>query len=146
MFHSHRRTVRGLALALALVTPFILAGTAGGALGNKKQEKKSEKAGKVYKNIQLLKDVPADQIGPIMHKINDSLGVKCDFCHVIETDAAGKHIGWEKDDKPMKGVARKMIILTNSINKREKILGGKATCNMCHHGRPEPEMNPSPGK
>jgi hypothetical protein len=146
MFHSHRRTVRGLALALALVAPFVLAGTAGSALGNKKQEKKVQKAGQVYKNLQLLKDVPADQIIPIMHKINDSLGVKCDFCHIIETDSAGKHVGWEKDDKPMKGVARKMITLVNSINKREKILGGKATCNMCHHGHPEPELNPPAGK
>ena len=113
------------------------------------QDKKPETkktAREVYKNIKVLpKDLPADQVIPIMHKINDSLGVRCDFCHVIETDAAGKHVGWEKEDKKMKEVARKMIVMTNDLRDKQKILDKKATCFMCHHGKAEPETNaPAP--
>jgi Photosynthetic reaction centre cytochrome C subunit. len=108
------------------------------------QETKSEKktAREVYKNIKVFpKDLPADQVIPIMHKINDSLGVKCDFCHVIETDSQGKHVGWEKDDKKMKLVARDMIVMTGQMRAKQKYLKEKASCFMCHHGKPEPETN-----
>ena len=104
-----------------------------------KQEKKT--AREVYKNIKVFpKDLPADQVIPIMRKINDSLGVKCDFCHVVETDAQGKHVGWEKDDKKMKQVARDMIVMTGKM-RGQKYLKDKASCFMCHHGKPEPETN-----
>ena len=36
----------------------------------------------VYKNIQVLKGVPADQFIPAMQFIAASLGVQCDFCHI----------------------------------------------------------------
>lgn len=102
---------------------------------------------KKYKNIKVLKDLPADQLIPVMHKIDDSLGVKCDFCHVIKPD----HTGFELDDKPTKNVARSMITMTNDINKHQKILNNKATCFLCHHGKPEPEnlpptAGPGPGQ
>jgi hypothetical protein len=107
-------------------------------------------AREVYKNIKVFpKDLPADQVIPIMHKINDSLGVKCDFCHVIETTADGKHVGWEKDDKKMKSVAREMITMTSNMRAKQKFLKNKASCYMCHHGKPEPETNapePKPGR
>lgn len=93
-----------------------------------------------YKNIKVLKDLPADQLIPVMRKINTALGVKCDFCHVVNPD----HSGFEKDDKPAKEMARKMILMTQDINKRHKFVTGKVTCFTCHHGHPEPE-NPPPG-
>jgi hypothetical protein len=90
-----------------------------------------------FKNLKVLKNVPPDQIIPIMHKINDSLGVRCDFCHVIKPD----HTGFELDTKPEKQTARKMIVMTQKLNKSEKILAGKATCFMCHHGHAMPDVN-----
>jgi hypothetical protein len=116
---------------------------AGILLASTAQEAKPEKktAREVYKNIKVFpKDLPADQVIPIMHKINDSLGVKCDFCHVIETDAQGRHVGWEKDDKKMKLVARDMIVMTTKM-RGQKYLKDKASCFMCHHGHAEPETN-----
>jgi hypothetical protein len=105
-----------------------------------------KKSSQQFKNIKVLKDLPADQMIPVMRKINASLGVKCDFCHVINPD----HTGFEKDDKRMKAMARKMMVMTQKLNKSEKILEGKATCFMCHHGRPEPDTNaptpPPPGR
>jgi hypothetical protein len=95
---------------------------------------KPKTAAQQYKNIKVLKDLPADKLIPLMHDINTSLNVRCDFCHVRNA--------WEKDDVPMKETARKMMIMTNDINAHQKILDKKATCYMCHHGHPEPETKP----
>jgi hypothetical protein len=102
-----------------------------------------------FKNLKVLRDVPADQIIPLMHAYSASLGVQCDHCHVVETNAAGQHVGWEKDTRPQKETARKMITMTRDLNAHQKILDGKASCFMCHHGRAEPETKvvvpPPPG-
>ncbi len=42
-------------------------------------------AEQVYKNIQVLKGVPAEQLNDAMHVIRGAVGVGCEFCHV-ETD------------------------------------------------------------
>src|SRR5258708_12869809 len=39
-------------------------------------------ASQQFKNIQVLKDVPADQLIPAMQFITSSLGVDCEYCHV----------------------------------------------------------------
>src|SRR4051794_24371066 len=62
-----------------------------------------------FKNIQVLKGVPADQVIPAMQFISASLAVECDFCHV---DRA-----FDKDDKKPKQSARFMIEMQNGINK-----------------------------
>ena len=87
------------------------------------------------KNLTVLKDVPADQIGPAMQFISVSLGVECTFCHV-----AGK---MEADDKPSKNTAREMIAMTNEINKAH--FGGRPqiTCNSCHRGSTRPAGVPA---
>src|SRR3954453_13745738 len=54
-----------------------------------------------FKNIQVLKGIPADQLIPAMQFITASLGVECDFCHVQGA--------FEKDDKKPKQIARKMM-------------------------------------
>jgi len=35
-----------------------------------------------FKNIQVLKNIPAEQLIPSMQFIAASLGVDCEFCHV----------------------------------------------------------------
>ena len=92
-----------------------------------------------YKNIQVLKDVPADQVDGIMRFMSASLGVRCDFCHV--TSETGN---WpmEKDDKKNKLTARTMVTMMNTINAAN--FEGKPTvnCASCHHGRNEPDRLP----
>src|SRR4051794_20525791 len=63
-----------------------------------------------YKNLQLLKDLPAEQLPNAMQYIAASLGVQCGFCHVQGPD------GWhfESDDRQPKGTARKMIQMVNT--------------------------------
>src|SRR6201987_5050559 len=66
-------------------------------------------AEQVYKNIQVLKGVPADQLIPAMQFITASLGVECQFCH--------EEGAFEKDDKKPKQTARKMIAMMFATNK-----------------------------
>ena len=81
------------------------------------------------KNIQMLKGLPADRLTPIMFAFKNSLGVDCTYCHVKDQ--------FEKDDKPAKQVARKMIAITREANAK---LGGagRVTCFTCHRGQPRP--------
>ncbi|HYP28946.1 MAG TPA: photosynthetic reaction center cytochrome c subunit family protein [Blastocatellia bacterium] len=82
-----------------------------------------------YKNIQLLRGVPAAQLTPIMNHFKSALGVDCTYCHIEGQE--------ERDDKPMKKVAREMIQLTRDSNKR---MGGGArvNCYTCHRGQARP--------
>ena len=99
----------------------------------------AEKAGKKYKNIKVLKDLPADQLIPVMHEYNVALNVKCSFCHDTTVGPDGKRTGYEKDTNKVKDQARQMILMTEKINKSFKAVDKQATCFMCHHGHPEPE-------
>jgi photosynthetic reaction center cytochrome c subunit len=131
-----RRLAHPAALSLGLLGSVVLFGALAAAEDAAPPARKPVTAGKHYKNIKVLKNLPADQLIPVMHTINLSLGVRCDFCHVPGA--------FEKDDKPMKGVARQMIVLTHNLNNREKVIENKATCYMCHHGLPVPQTQPPP--
>jgi hypothetical protein len=124
---------RGL-LAAALIAPFALIGVLVHAQEGKKPDA-SVTAKQKFKNIKVLKELPADQLIPYMHAYNTALGVQCTFCHVVNAD----HTGFEKDDKPMKNKAREMIVLVKDLNGKYKTVDKKATCAMCHHGHAEPE-------
>src|SRR5271169_6055343 len=94
-----------------------------------------KKAEEQFKNIQVLKGVPAEQIFPTMQFISASLGVECDFCHVQGA--------FEKDDKKNKQTARKMIEMMFAIN-QDNFEGHRAvTCNSCHRGNAEPLAIPT---
>ncbi len=66
-----------------------------------------------YKNIQVLKDLPASELHDSMVFMTVSLGATCEFCHVKD---AGGAWAWEKDDKRAKQDAREMIRMTAAIN------------------------------
>ncbi len=137
----HHRRVRIAGLAAGLIVPAVMLGALSFAQGGQKGETAGQS--KKFQNIKVLKDLPADQLIPVMHKINESLGVKCDFCHEVSTNAAGKHVGYELDTKPEKKRAREMILMVNDIKKHQKTLDNKASCFMCHHGSAEPTLDPT---
>ena len=95
----------------------------------------SEKTEEHYKNIQVLKGHPADQLVPAMQFISSSLGVDCDFCHVDHAP--------EKDDKKEKQTARAMIKMTAAINRDNFDGKREVTCNSCHHGASHPLASPA---
>jgi len=88
-----------------------------------------------FKNIQVLKGVPADQVIPTMQFISASLGVECDFCHVQRE--------FDKDDKKPKQFARNMMRMTLAINKDNFEGHKEVTCNTCHRGAQNPVAVPS---
>jgi photosynthetic reaction center cytochrome c subunit len=83
-----------------------------------------------YKNIQVLKDIPADQLIPTMQFIGGALGVDCEFCHVEHAN--------DKDDKKEKQTARKMIEMELAINKNHFKNEVEVTCYTCHRGSRHP--------
>jgi hypothetical protein len=103
--------------------------------------KENEPAEKVFKNIQLLKGIPAARLLRIMELgYSRSLGVTCTHCHVPAA--------WEKDDKPTKQIARDMAAMAANINKEQlpKIKNLKSenpavNCTTCHRGQIKPALN-----
>jgi photosynthetic reaction center cytochrome c subunit len=93
-----------------------------------------KKAEEQFKNIQVLKGIPADQLIPTMQFISASLGVECEFCHVERA--------FDKDDKKPKQAARKMIQMMFAINKDNFNGSREVTCYSCHRGNPKPVAIP----
>jgi photosynthetic reaction center cytochrome c subunit len=94
-----------------------------------------KKAEEQFKNIQVLKGIPAEQLVPTMQFIAASLGVQCDFCHVQNA--------FEKDDKKPKQTARKMMDMMFAINKDNFEAHRAVTCNSCHNGSALPQPIPA---
>jgi Photosynthetic reaction centre cytochrome C subunit len=88
--------------------------------------KEGKTAGEKFKNVQVLKDIPADQLLPSMRYIIASLGVGCDYCH----DA--QH--FDNDDKPTKQRARNMMKMMFAINSDNFNGRREVTCYTCHRG------------
>lgn len=94
-----------------------------------------KKAEEQFKNIQVLKGIPAEQIFPTMQFIAASLGVECEFCHVKGA--------FEKDDKKTKQTARKMVEMMFAINKDNFDGHREVTCYSCHRGNAAPQAIPA---
>jgi photosynthetic reaction center cytochrome c subunit len=88
-----------------------------------------------FKNIQVLKGIPADQLIPAMQFISASLGVDCDYCH--------DHQAMDSDDKKPKKVARQMITMMFDIDKNNFDGRLEVTCYSCHRGAAKPVSIPA---
>ncbi len=104
---------------------------------------------KPKRNLKVLpKDISNDDLEKVMHEFNNSLGVKCNYCHAAQKDDAQK-LDFASDEKPEKNMARKMYRMTGKINK--KFFNYKEStespvpplgCITCHNGQPHPESKP----
>lgn len=104
--------------------------------GNRQHaQTKVETAGQKFKNIKVLNDMPADQMGKVMNLMSAGLGVNCSFCH-IEND-------FEKDGNEHKDAAREMLKMTFEINKNYFNGETEVSCATCHNGRPHPQSAPN---
>ena len=103
--------------------------------------KENQPAEQVFKNIQLLKGMPAGRVLAVMQVgYSKSLGVDCTHCHV-----AGQ---WEKEDKPTKQITRDMSEMAKAINtkylkeiKNLKNTNPVVNCTTCHRGQVKPALN-----
>jgi photosynthetic reaction center cytochrome c subunit len=86
------------------------------------------------KNVQVLKDVSPDQWQLVMQYVAASLGVQCNYCHVMGDNAS--------DDKDTKKTARKMMQMVSDLN--GQFFAGKpaVSCASCHNGHPKPSRTP----
>jgi photosynthetic reaction center cytochrome c subunit len=92
-----------------------------------------------FKNIQVLKDLPADQLDGVMRFMSASLGVTCSFCHVTTPEGE-----WpmDKDDKRSKQTARRMIRMMRAINAQSFEGRPQVNCTTCHRGHQQPTRVP----
>ncbi len=103
--------------------------------------KEDKPAGEVFKNVQMLRAVPAGRLLKIMELgYSKSLGVNCTHCHVVDQ--------WDKDDKPTKQITREMIKMAGTINndylkniKNLKSENPIINCTTCHRGQLKPALN-----
>ena len=100
--------------------------------------RENQPAESVFKNIKILKGVPAARLVNIMNMgFGRSLGVSCGFCHV-----PGK---WDLDDKEEKNTARLMFAMVQTINRdyMSKVPNDRGAppvvnCFTCHRGNARP--------
>ena len=100
----------------------------------KDKTEEAQTAEQKFKNIQVLKGIPADQLIPSMQFISASLGVECEYCHVQRA--------MDKDDKKPKLTARKMITMMTQINADSFKSEREVTCYTCHRGSVHPLGTP----
>lgn len=99
-----------------------------------KEEDPSEN---VFKNIQVMKGIPAGRLLKIMQRgFTKALGVDCNHCHNPQN--------WASDEKDKKETARKMWTFTDKIKKELPEVTNKkrstVNCNTCHRGETEPGL------
>lgn len=121
---------RGDILIAAVAFPIAAAWAQSASPQLVKPESEPKTTDQAYKNIQVLKDLPADQLIPAMQFVASSLGVECEFCHVESA--------FDKDEKKPKQTARKMMRMMFAINKDNFAGHREVTCYSCHRGARKP--------
>lgn len=120
--------VRKLANPVLIASVAVLA-LAAGLGAQSEQPPKDKTAGEYYKNIKILKDIPASDLLPGMRYMTTALGVKCDYCHVNP---------FAKDAKPEKETARRMMTMLTAINANNFSGRPEVSCYTCHQGHHQP--------
>jgi len=93
----------------------------------------------VFKNVQALKGIPADEFMGTMSAFSAALGESCETCH----DGSGGWATYALDTIPRKRTARRMVAMMAAINQAN--FGGRqvVTCFTCHRGSDRPRVTPS---
>ena len=105
-------------------------------------------AGASRPNLKVLQNLPESQLFPVMNLMANSLGVRCDFCHVQETPNLARtpsNMGgwvWARDDKEPKQKAREMMRMVLELNATRFAGEHKVTCYTCHNGSTKPARLP----
>ena len=101
-----------------------------------------------HENLKVLpKDISKADLDSVMAGFERALGVGCDFCHA-KSKTNPSDLDFASDDKPEKEITRKMMKMTEMINKEffDHTILYKAnelmavTCNTCHDGFARPDL------
>ena len=127
---------KNLFLVILGLAAFVIAGSAFSPVGILQE-----------RNLKVLpKNISNEKLDSIMMSFEKALGVKCDFCH-SKTKNDPEKFDHASDAKPEKEIARKMMIMTNEINKKyfnfnnieDPEIIQSVLCITCHRGEPHPE-------
>src|SRR5690349_17280908 len=111
-----------------------------GPIGAQDTSGRPQMAEDVFKDVQILKGMPVDQFMGTMGFFSASLGLNCTDCHV---DESGGNWARYADNTPRKQMARKMMLMVNTINRTNFNGRQVVTCNTCHRGITRPSVMPS---
>jgi hypothetical protein len=127
-----RSTLRSIRGAVIVLAPVLFATLLASAQNG--QPAQTRKAEEQFKNIQVWKETPANELIPAMHLIEGQTGMDCTYCHVEDAR--------DKDDKKPKETARRMMRMMDSLN--QMYFNGQQviTCYTCHRGKPMPVNEP----
>jgi hypothetical protein len=131
----------GCKRAMFAPSVFVLVGLLGLAsvAGQAAQEPAQPMAENVFKNIQVLKGIPADEFMDTMGMFASSLVYDCTGCHVDDILVRREAFA---EPTPRIQRARQMVVMVNALNKQ--YFGGqpRVTCFTCHRGSGFPETIP----
>lgn len=102
----------------------------------------------VHENLKVLpRDISNADLDSVMTGFEKALGVDCAFCHA-KSKTQPADMDWPSDEKPEKEITRKMMKLTEMINKEffnytitytaNELMA--VSCKTCHRGKPRPEL------
>ena len=108
-----------------------------------------------FTNLQVLpKDISRPDLVAMMRGFSGQTGSRCSHCHVGEESQDLSEYDFASDARPLKAVARKMMLMVRAIN--GPLLEGvgtapaaaapKVTCYTCHRGAKKPLTAPPPVK
>lgn len=96
----------------------------------------------VFKNIRMLKGLPAGRLPRIMnYGWGRALGVSCDHCHIENH--------WDAEDKAPKQITREMAAMVDTIThvmlpRIKNLRSGEppptVNCTTCHRGSKKPAL------
>ena len=122
-----------LTLGLALVTVLRAQATPGQGGAQGPPAPTGPMAPEKYKDIQVLTDVPADQLDVTMRYFVAATGIQCAGCHF--RDETTNEVIFDRDARG-KSTARQMIGLVTTVNAGN--FGARINCGTCHAGRNQP--------
>lgn len=132
--------MKSIKLLLLIVIPFSATSLA-------QQEEKD-----IFANPQNLKVLPGDisseKLSDTMKSFAMGLGVRCETCHVGESNTPLGTFDFESDEKSMKRKARVMITMVQDLNSAyvaklneiENAQRVEVRCVTCHRGLPQPKL------
>jgi len=98
-------------------------------------------AEQIFKNVQVLRGIPATEFMHTMGFFSASTLETCTYCHSEESD--GSWEAYAQDTNPLKDTARQMIRMVNDINRINFAGAQVVTCFSCHQGAELPKSIPS---
>jgi outer membrane lipoprotein-sorting protein len=93
-----------------------------------------------FKDVQVLRGIPASEFIETMGFFAVSLTANCTTCHGDASAGSWEHYA---DNTQLKAATRRMVVMMNSINQAN--FGGKreVTCYTCHRGDRMPRVTPT---